>query len=271
MPIKLINGIHLSFEDHGDGEAVLLIPGTGARGGIWKTHQVPELLKAGFRVITVDPRGVPPSDTCPSGFTLDDMVADTAALIEFLQIAPCRIVGFSMGAIITQEVLVARPDLVKQAVLMATRGRTDPLGAAMAAAELALFDSGLKLPPQYEAYVRVLQGFSRRTLANGQLLRDWLEVFELSPVYASLSRSQLEVDVTGNRLEDYRRITARCLVMGFEDDLITPPYLGREVAERLPRCGYKEITGCGHYGFLEEPAEVNSAIIEFFMGDMQNA
>jgi pimeloyl-ACP methyl ester carboxylesterase len=270
MPIKLINGINLSFEDHGSGEAVVLIPGTGARGGVFKTYQVPALLKAGYRVITVDPRGVPPSDTCPAGFTLDDLVADTAGLIELLRIAPCRIVGFSMGGIVTQEVLVARPELVKQAVVLATRGRTDALGAAMAAAEVALFESGIKLPPQYEAYVRVIQGFSRRTLADEQLLRDWLEVFELSPVYASLSRSQIEADVTGNRLECYRQIRARCLVVGFEDDLITPPYLGREVAEQIPGCGYVQIPGCGHYGFLEEPAEVNAAIIDFFAGAAQH-
>src|SRR5713226_8439741 len=121
MPIRLINGINLSFEDYGTGEAVLLIPGTGARGGVWKTYQVPALIEAGYRAITMDSRGVPPTDACAAGFTLDDMIADTVGLIEYLGIGPCRIVGLSLGGIITQEVLVARPDLVKQAVLMATR------------------------------------------------------------------------------------------------------------------------------------------------------
>ena len=53
------------------------------------------------------------------------MVADTAALIESLVGGPVRIVGVSMGSFIAQELMVARPDLVSQAVLMATRGRLD--------------------------------------------------------------------------------------------------------------------------------------------------
>lgn len=57
---------------------------------------------------------------CPEGFTIDDMAADIAGLIEFLRIGPCRIVGFSMGGIIVQELLLAYPDLITQAVLMAT-------------------------------------------------------------------------------------------------------------------------------------------------------
>jgi pimeloyl-ACP methyl ester carboxylesterase len=42
-----------------------------------------------------------------------------------------------------------------------------------------------------------------------------------------------------------------------------PPHLSAEVAEAIPDCDYLEIGYCGHLGYLERPAEVNSAIIEF--------
>jgi pimeloyl-ACP methyl ester carboxylesterase len=264
MPVSTINNINLSYDEYGTGHPVLLIPGTGARGRVWRAHQVPALVAAGYRVITVDQRGVPPSDTCEQGFTLDDMVADFAGLIEFLGIGPCRIVGFSLGAIVSQELLLARPELIAQAVLMATRGRTDMLGAAMSAGELELFDRGVKIPPRYEAYMRVIQGFSRRTLSNEELVRDWVEVFELSPAFSSLTRPQLTVDLIENRLHKYREITRPCLVLGFQDDIIIPPYLAREVAENIPGSRYQEIASCGHYGYLEEPEAVNAAILGFF-------
>ncbi|QFG21412.1 alpha/beta fold hydrolase [Actinomadura sp. WMMB 499] len=264
MPISVVNGIHLSYEEHGTGDPVVLIAGTGALGRVWRAHQVPALNRAGFRAITLDNRGVPPSDVCAEGFTLADMVADVAGLVEHLGAVPCRIVGASMGAIIAQELALARPDLVTQAVLMATRGRTDALSGAVADAELELFDSGTALPPRYEAMFQVLRGFSRRTLRDEQAVRDWLDLFELSPLSASLSRSQLAVDRLPDRLEDYRRIDAECLVLGFADDLVTPPHLGREVAARIPRGSYREIPGCGHHGHLEDPVAVNAAIIEFF-------
>lgn len=266
MPIKTINGIRLSFDEYGSGDPVVLIAGTGAPGRVWRTHQVPALTRAGFRAITVDNRGVPPTDLCEEGFTLGDMVADTAGLIDALGVGPCRVVGFSMGAIVVQELLLARPDLVGQAVLMATRGRTDALSAAASAAELDLCDRGVKLPPQYEAVVSVTRGFSRRTLSDEQVVRDWLDIFEMSPVSSSLSRSQLAADLIPNRLESLRRIRTACLVLGFGDDLMAPPHLAREVADHIPGSTYREIPECGHYGQIEQPAAVNSAIIDFFRG-----
>jgi pimeloyl-ACP methyl ester carboxylesterase len=39
--------------------------------------------------------------------------------------------------------------------------------------------------------------------------------------------------------------------------------LGGEVADAIPGAGYELIAGCGHYGYLEDPAMVNKAIVEF--------
>ncbi|MFC5184112.1 alpha/beta fold hydrolase [Actinomadura harenae] len=263
MPISEINGIRLSHEVHGTGTPVLLVAGTGAPGRVWRTHQVPALLRAGFQVITMDNRGIAPSDECAGGFTLDDMAADCAGLIEHLGVGPCAVVGFSLGAIVTQELLIARPDLVREAVLIATRGRTDPLGAAASRAELELFDSGVKLPPSYEAVTGVMRGFSRATLNDPLAVRDWLDVFELSPVSLTASRAQLTLDVIPDRLPDLGRVRADCLVIGFSDDLVAPPHFAREVADHIPSATFLEIADCGHYGHLENPEAVNAALIGF--------
>ncbi len=267
MPVSLINGINLGYDVHGTGPSVLLIPGTGARGAIFRAHQVPALVAAGYRAITVDNRGVPPSDPCPEGFTLDNLVLDAAALIETLDAGPCRVVGFSLGALVTQELLLVRPDLVRQAVLMGTRGRTDALGAAHAEAELAMFDIGVKLLPRYEAAIRVYQSFSRRTRRDDQQVRNWLDLFEMSIENSALSRSQLELDQIPDRRAEYRAIGTETLVLAFGEDVLTPPDLCREVAEAIPGAVYHEIAGCGHFGFVEEPESVNRTIIEFFRGE----
>ncbi|HKS43663.1 MAG TPA: alpha/beta hydrolase [Amycolatopsis sp.] len=267
MPVSRINGINLGYDVYGTGPSVLLIPGTGARGAIFRAHQVPALVAAGYRVITVDNRGVPPSDRCPEGFTLDDLVRDAAALIETLDAGPCRVVGFSLGAIVTQELLLARPDLVRQAVLMATRARTDALGAAHAEAELAMFDAGVKLLPRYEAAMRVYQSFSRRTRRDDQQVRNWLDLFEMSIENSTQSRSQLELDQIPDRRAEYREIGTETLVLAFGEDVLTSPDLCREVAEAIPGAVYREIDGCGHFGLVEEPESVNRAIVEFFRGE----
>jgi pimeloyl-ACP methyl ester carboxylesterase len=266
MAVARINGISLSYDDYGKGDPVVLVTGTGAPGRIWRTHQVPALKAAGHRVITIDNRGIPPTDAGPGAFTINDMAADVAGLIEFLGTGPCRVVGFSLGAIIVQELLVARPELVRQAVLIATIGRTDALTAAVATAEIELCDSGVKVPPRYAAVLAAVQNLSPETLNDEDKLKDWLEIFELSSVDLSSIRTQLGLQLIPNRLADYRKISCPCLVIGFGDDLITRPHLGREVAESIPGAVYREIDGCGHFGYLEKPAHVNAAIVDFFTG-----
>jgi pimeloyl-ACP methyl ester carboxylesterase len=269
MPFAKTNGINLHYDDYGSGNPVVLVTGSGGRGRLWSPHQVPALTTAGYRVITVDNRGIPPTDICQAGFTLDDMVADTAGLIGCLGIAPCRIVGFSLGGIIVQELLLAYPDLITQAVLMATRGRIDALRAALAAAEAELLDDGVVLPQRYAAVMQALHYLSPRTQNDDQRIKDWLDIFEMSPQDSSSNRAQRDLDVIGNRLEEYRKIKSQCLVVAFQDDLIVPPYLCREVADYVPDCRYEEVAGCGHYGYLEDPGTVNSLIIDFFRGARQ--
>lgn len=264
MPVVRINGIQLNYEEHGTGDPVVMVTGTGAPGRMWRTHQVPALKAAGFKVITVDNRGIPPSDPCAEGFTLDDMAADIAGLIEHLGAGPCRVVGFSLGGIIVQELLLARPELVRSAVLMATSGRADTFATAQAIAEMDLADSGVKLPPRYAAYVNALQSLSPQTLADEQRLRDWLDIFEISAVDLASVRGQLGLQLIPNRLPAYAAIRCPCLVLGFEHDLIVRPQLTREVADAIPGARYTEIPGCGHYGYLEKPAAVNAALVDFF-------
>ena len=65
-------------------------------------------------------------------------------------------------------------------------------------------------------------------------------------------------------LPAYRSIAAPVLVIGFSDDVVTPPYLGREVADAMPNGRYLQIPDAGHLGFFERPQAVNAAMLKFF-------
>jgi pimeloyl-ACP methyl ester carboxylesterase len=264
MPIRAIGGIRLNVEEYGSGDPVLMVTGSGASGRVWKAHQVPALVAAGYRAITFDSRGIEPSDDCPEGFTLLKMMEDAARLIEYLEIAPCRVVGFSLGAMLAQELMVAYDSLVSHAVLIATRGRSDVLSAQMSLGERMLFDRKIELPPQYVAYIRALQCLSPQTLNDEQRIQDWLSIFEMSAPGSYMNRQHLGLEMIQDRRSDYKKITCPCLVVGFGDDLIARPELCREVADSIPGCSYTEIAGCGHYGYLEDPSALNKVILEFF-------
>jgi pimeloyl-ACP methyl ester carboxylesterase len=263
MPVLVHDGVRVHYDRTGDGEPVILVMGTGSSGRVWHLHQVPALVGAGFTAITPTNRGVAPSDLCDRGFGLGDLVGDLVRLVEELGLGPCRFVGTSMGSYVVQELALARPDLVRQAVLIATRGRLDAFRAAVGHADRELYDSGVTLPARYDAVVRALQNLSPRSLDDEQAIADWLDVFEMNGIGGPGYRAQLDLEPP-DRLGAYARITAPCHVIAFADDLVTPPYLGREVARAIPGATFEVLPGCGHYGYLEDPAAVNKSIVEFF-------
>ncbi|WP_458089592.1 alpha/beta fold hydrolase [Streptomyces malaysiensis] len=272
MPVIPVNGIRLAYRDVGDGPPVVLIMGAGATGSAWHLHQVPALAAAGHRAITFDNRGIQPDglngpkdpdDPAARGFTVHDLVADVAGLITQLDLAPSAVVGTSLGARVAAELALTRPDLVGALVLMAARGRSDPLHTALSLAERELDDREIELPPRYRAVVKALTELSPRGFADEQALTDWLEVFELAPPPGPAVCAQRRLYPMPDRLDAYRRIDAPCHVIAFADDVMAPPAVGREVAAAMPGASFEVIEGCGHLGYLERPEAVNRALLEF--------
>ncbi|RMI28237.1 alpha/beta fold hydrolase [Nocardia stercoris] len=277
MPLATVNGIPLNYQLKGDkakgtdvkGAAplVVLVMGTGSPGRVWELHQVPALLQAGFRVCTFDNRGIAPSFEAADGITIEELVADTAALIEFLDEGPALVAGTSMGARVTQELALARPELVRKAVFMAGHARLDRFQQTLGIGEAELDDSGVRLPAKYEAAMTAVMNLSPATLANPAAARDWLDLFEFTggPVPPGV-RAQRRMSHDFNRVQAYRGIRVPCLSIGFADDRMIPAYLSREVADAIPGARYQEIADAGHFGYLERPDLVNKLLIDFFGG-----
>lgn len=257
------NGIRLWYQRAGHGEPVLLIQGSGAGGQVWDIHQVPALRQAGYQTVIFNNRGIAPSDAPAGKYSLAELVDDTKGLIEALDLAPCRILGTSLGAMIAQELAVSAPQLVRSAVLMATRARSDVMRRAQTLADRELLDSGIRLPPRYQAVNSVQQMLSPRTLNNDAEMATWLELFELGSGGGD-APGQAWIDTDADQRARIRGIVAPCRVIAFSDDVIAPPYLCAEVADAIPNGDLVEIDGCGHLGHLERPDLVNAAIIEFF-------
>jgi len=257
----------LAYDDVGSGEPVLFIAGTGGAGRTWHINQVPAFLEAGYRCITFDNRGIGATENA-EGFSTEQMVADTVEVIESVIGGPTRVVAMSMGAFIAQELMLARPELLGQVVLMGTRGRLDDTRTAFRAADLELAESGVEIPAGYAAKVRVLENFSPKTI-NSPAVAEWFEMFTAFPLRRTPGwAAQMTVVPRENRLPLYRSIGNEVLVIGFGDDVITPPGLGREVGEAIPRGRYVQIANAGHLGVLERPEAVNTAMLQFLGGSL---
>jgi len=88
--------IDLYYEDHGKGDAVVLVHGYPLNGSSWE-KQTAALLAAGKRVITYDRRGFGKSSQPTSGYDYDTFAADLHAVVEHSKLESFSLAGFSMG------------------------------------------------------------------------------------------------------------------------------------------------------------------------------
>jgi non-heme chloroperoxidase len=88
--------IEIYYEDHGEGQPVVLIHGYPLNGRSWERQQR-ELLAAGYRAINYDRRGFGLSSQPTVGYDYDTFAADLNALLDHLALDNAVLVGFSMG------------------------------------------------------------------------------------------------------------------------------------------------------------------------------
>jgi pimeloyl-ACP methyl ester carboxylesterase len=261
-----VDGVRLVYESAGDGDPVVLVCGTGQPAISWALYQVPALTAAGYRVVTFDNRGIPPSDIPPAPYSVPQMVGDLAGIIEGLGLGRSYVAGLSLGAFVTQELALARPDLVRSAVMMGTVGRQSVFFRALTESWVEVDRSGLELPRLAEVVAGAFALFSPGSLADDEAMRVYLDFTVAQPAWANPGRlGQHEADLGyDDRLEALAAISVPCMVIGFEQDLLTPANLGREVADVIPGCRYVEVAGAAHSGPLERPDDVNAALLDFF-------
>ncbi len=112
MPIQVFNGTPLFYEVDGDGEPLVLVYGSWAEQTNWNAV-VPGLARS-HRVVRYDRRGHGQSKASPVEGTVHNDVADLAALIEDLALAPANVCGNSYGACISLRLAAERPELVRR-------------------------------------------------------------------------------------------------------------------------------------------------------------
>lgn len=112
MAMAKVNGVRLFYELNGAGEVPLVLVH-----GSWDSHNDWDLvvprLAGSFRVLTYDRRGHSKSERPTGQGSVHEDVADLAALIEHLGLAPAWVVGNSFGASISLRLAGERPELFR--------------------------------------------------------------------------------------------------------------------------------------------------------------
>lgn len=117
-------GLQIHYLEQGAGEPIVLVHGRGGTLQSWINNGVLPNLAGDYRVIALDCRGHgrsgKPHDPKQYG---PEMALDIVRLLDHLGIRKAHIVGYSMGANITSQLLAMHPDRFLTAILGGAAGR----------------------------------------------------------------------------------------------------------------------------------------------------
>lgn len=271
MPEITVGDVTLAYDISGpeEGDPIVVISGIGMPADVWQFFGVPQLVAAGWRVITFDNRGMPPSSAPPAPYTVADLTDDTIGLLEHLRLGPCPIIGYSLGGWIAEVLAVKRPDLVSAVVLGASANDTCAWEKIRYRLGFELARDDVPLPPTYDL-VETLSYLPTAKLQDNETVEGWAALLEgntefpnpgrLGQWAAAMTQSDRSV---ADRDADRAAIACPCLVLAFEHDWDSPPALAREAAAKIPNAAFVELAGLGHLAVMEDPDVVMRTITDF--------
>jgi pimeloyl-ACP methyl ester carboxylesterase len=275
MPLAPVTNGHLYYEESGTGELIILLPGLG-HDHTYFAKTLPQIASAG-RVVTPDPRGLGQSSPAQN-YRVEQWAADLLELIAHLGAPRAHLVGSSLGACVCMQAAVDDPARVASLTLVAGFSELDPLLEMNFRTRLKILDEvGLgDLMASHVSMWTLGRTFLATTDGRAQMEKLFASVRKNSPeryrafIHTILRFGRCEPDQAGlpkltARLGEIRVPTQ--VICGGED-ILTPPALSEQMANRIPGAVFHVIPACGHITFTEQPQASAQLIVAFLRGAM---
>lgn len=267
--MRIASGIDIAFERMGspDGPAVLLIMGVAAQMIHWPDSFCSALVDRGLQVIRFDNRDAglsthlkdapPPNlpavmagDLSSVSYTLSDMAADAAGLLDTLGIGRAHVVGASMGGQIAQTMAIEYPEHVRSLTSMMSSTGNMRIGQPSPEVLREVF-SGPRPVTREEVIQQMVR--AARMVGSPGFPGEESEIAERAgraydrcydPV--GTARQAIATVASGDRTEKLRRLNVPTLVIHGLADRMCDVSGGRATAEAIPGAELVLIEGMGH-------------------------
>ena len=261
MPTLIANEIELHYERRGEGEPLLLVQGMTGHSLHWGEGLL-RALERDFELVLYDHRGVGRSAPYDSPFTIADLAADAAALLDALDVDRAHVLGISMGGMVAQELALSVPERVSTLTLGATYcggpGATFTDDRVVNELALAILsgDADRKVRTGWE--FNVSPDFAS---AEGNFER-FCEVAVAYPVALPMVMAQVQAIVAHDTSARLAQIAAPTLVVHGTADQMLVAANGELVAGLIPGARLELLYGAGHLFFWEQPERVAELVTE---------
>jgi 3-oxoadipate enol-lactonase len=253
-------------EQVGQGPDVLLIGGLGDTIESWQFQL--DGLADRYQMTAFDNRGAGRTEMPDGPSTVEAMADDAAAVLRALEITTAHVAGFSGGSIISQELALRHPALVRSLVLQSTWGEMD-----VALRRWARFVSWLAdAAPSERQFLEDFFLFIYTPRAHNDGTVDAIIDEAMAfPYKQSPEETRRTLDAFmshGGTAARLPSIAAPTLVLAGGRDPTARPELGSAVAEAIPGALFEVMECESHQPFQEIP-DVWNARVDVFWQDVE--
>jgi len=262
--------IELYYEDHGSGQAVVLIHGYPLDGSSWE-KQAAALLEAGYRVITYDRRGFGKSSKPTAGYDYDTFAADLKVLLDTVDVNDAVLVGFSMGTgEVARYISAYGSARVAKAVFLGSLEPylLDPEEGTDGVPQ-EVFDGLLEAAKadRYAFFTEFFKNFynSDTFLGTPRLSEESVRAsWGLAAQAGAFASVAAQPTWPTDFRADISKIDVPTLIVhGTADRILPIDVTGRPFSRALPDADYLEIDGAPHGMLWTHGAEINEALLAF--------
>jgi aminoacrylate hydrolase len=259
MPTVTAGGATLYYETHGQGAPVMLVPGLGGLGAYWRP-QIPAFSER-YRVVLHDHRGTGQSEWARIRYSVEQMAAETLALMDALGLDRVHLVGHSTGGAIGQILAIEAPHRLRSLVLASSWTKADPFFRwCFEVRRELLLKAGL---PAYQQGAPLFLYPSWFINAHADQIRAEQAASVAGFTTVEIANHRIDAILAFDRTHQLGSIRTPTLVICARDDGLTPPYFSEALAEAIPGARLVLLDTGGHGCSRTMADEFNRHVLSF--------
>lgn len=232
------HGALIWYASFGSGPPVILLHGGLGHSGNWG-YQVPALVAAGHRVVTIDSRGHGRSTRDDRPYSYELMASDVVAVMDHLSLDKAAFVGWSDGACVALILAATAPERVTGVFFFACN--MDPGGTKQIEPSPLLDRCFSRHRKDYAMLSATPADFDQFVSAVGLMMRT-------QPNYTKQDLGAINVPVT--------------IALGEHDEFIKREH-ANYLADAIEGAALIILPGVSHFAPLQRPDEFNATVLAF--------
>ncbi|MFX1402781.1 MAG: alpha/beta fold hydrolase [Promethearchaeota archaeon] len=265
-----VNDINIYYEIHGDGFPLIFIMGQSGAVSHFKNsvlfNDFEKYLFKKFKTLLFDNRGIGQTDDVDKQYTIKTLADDIAGLIDALNLRKVNILGFSMGGMIAQELIINHPEKIEKCVIGSTHcGRPKCIMPSRETFSGPPPFQGGVTPEELIKYQIPLVYTEDFINNNPEIIESIIQNYILHPVPLKVHQKQINAVLRFKSYKKLPTVQVPILILHGKDDLLVPPQNAEILADLIPEAKLKIFENSGH-GLLTEKTEVViDTILDFFV------